>query len=60
MSNIGLPAAISRTNGMVFKITGGIWFFITGLALLGVIGAAPAIVMGLLALVAGVALIAGA
>ncbi len=54
---IGLPP-LTHT-AMVYRITGGIWFLLTGLAALGIF-TTPAVVLGILALVAGIALLAGA
>ncbi len=44
---------------MIYRIAGGIFFILAGLVYLGVAAIPPAIV-GVLALVAGIALIAGA
>lgn len=57
MSSIGLPHI--TTSPMVYRITGGIWFLLTGITMLGIV-AIPVVVLGVLALVAGIALLAGA
>ena len=49
---------LKQTNNMVYRIAGGVFFILAGLVDLGVT-AVPLAVLGVVAFIAGIALIAG-